>query len=416
MKHKLYGIAAALMVTFAASSAMADVTCGLNNGEAATGDPVKVGGIYGVAPPGDFSVSTTTARAYFDCVNANGGLNGRPIEYLTENDQWSPEVAAQVAAKLLVDEEVVALVANGSFVEMAVNAQTYVDQNVMSMASACVPAECWETPNQVSTNQGPLASSVGAVQYMVEEQGTQSVVCVALGVGTLGDWSCDAVTAFMEAKGMSGYKVLINPASPDINSALLEAISSGADTILVNLPAGLAVGVLKAAEEQGFGDSYKWTSSTPLYDASTPEAIGAYWNDKMYINAELTPWDKGGPDATNWLALMDAYAPDEAPRDTFSQAGYLSAKIFVDTMLKMDPADLDDRAKVTDAIRAIRDYESDLVCGPYYVGDGDRHMPNHAGTMVLVTDGGFQTVRDCYEYDSPYFEPIFATEAAMGMR
>lgn len=416
MKQKLYALIASLVLGFAGTTAMADVNCGLSNGEPATGDPVKVGGIYGVAPPGDFSVSTTTARAYFDCVNENGGLNGRPIEYLTENDQWSPEVAAQVAAKLLIDEQVVAMVGNGSFVEMAVNGNTYVEQNVMSMASACVPAECWETPNQVSTNQGPLASSVGAVQYMVEEQGSQSTVCVGLGVGTLGDWSCDGTTAFMESRGLSGYKVLISPASPDINSSLLEAISSGADTILVNLPAGLAVGFLKAAEEQGFGDSYKWTSSTPLYDASTPEAIGPYWNDKLFINAELTPWDKGGPDATNWLALMDAYAPADAPRDTFSQAGYLSARIFVDTMLGLDPADLDDRAKVTAAIKGIRDYDSDLICGPYYVGDADRHMPNHAGTMVVVTQGRFETVRDCYEYDSPYFEPIFANEAALGMR
>lgn len=416
MKSKLLGAAIALGLGTIGSTASANVMCGLSNGQEATGAPIKIGGIYGVAPPGDFSSSTKSARAYFDCVNANGGINGRPIEYLTENDQWNPEMAAQAAAKLLIDEKVVAMVGNGSFVEMTVNANTYTEQNVMSMASACVPSECWESPNQVTTNGGPLASAVGAAQYMVEEQGTTSVACLALGVGSLGEWSCNAVTAYMESKGLAGYSVFVNPASPDVNSSLLEAISTGADTILVHQPAGLAVGILKAAEEQGLGDSYKWASSTPLYDRSIPEALGPYWDGRLFVNAELTEWDRGGPDAVNWLALMDAYAEDSAPRDTFSQAGYLSAKIFVDTALKMAPADLDDRAKVTAAIKAIKGYESDLICGPYYVGDTAYHAPNHAGVMTVIKGGKFETVRDCYEYDSAYFDRIIEDEKALGLR
>jgi hypothetical protein len=64
--------------------------------------------------------------------------------------------------------------------------------------------------------------------------------------------------------------------------------------------------------------------------------------------------------------------------------------------------------------RAINGYESDLLCGPYYVGEADRHMPNHAGTMVVVKGDGFETVRDCYEYDSPYFAPIFRKRKGAG--
>jgi branched-chain amino acid transport system substrate-binding protein len=210
--------------------------------------------------------------------------------------------------------------------------------------------------------------------------------------------------------------VYLNPASPDVNSALLEAIGSGADTILVNLPAGLAIAFLKAAEEQGFGDTYQWASSTPLYDRTVPEALGSYWDGKMFINAELTPWNKGGPDATNWLAVMDAYASKEAARDTFSQSGYVSARFFIDALMGMDAAKLDDRAAVTEAIKSIKGATSDMLCGPYYVGEADRHMPNHAGTMVVVKGGSFETVRDCYEYDSPYFAPILEQEKALGLR
>lgn len=68
-----------------------------------------------------------------------------------------------------------------------------------------------------------------------------------------------------------------------MNSGLLEAVASGADSILVNLPAGLAIAVLGVAQEQDLGSTYSWTSSTPLYDASVPGALDAYWDGKLFV-------------------------------------------------------------------------------------------------------------------------------------
>lgn len=404
-----------LGVSALAGMASAGPTCGLNNGQAATGEPIVVGGIFSNGAPGDWSSSTDAAAAYFACVNANGGINGRPIDYRVEDDQWNPEAAAAAAAKLVVDDKAVAMVGNGSFVEMAVNAQTYVDNGIMAMASACAISECFETPNLVSTNQGPLASNLGAAQYAQEELGTKNVACIGLNIPNNGIWACQAVIDYMKSKGGDGSMALLNPGAPDVNSALLEAVASGADTILLNLPAGLALAVLKSAQEQDLRDAYTWIAPTPLYDLSVPDAVGDYWHGKIYVNAELAPVDMGGPDAANWLAVMDAYGKKDDPRDTFGQAGYLSAEFFVKALLAMDPADVGDRAKVTAAIKAIKGYESDLLCGPYYVGEADFHMPNHAGRMVKIVPGGFELMRDCYEYDSPYFDRHKALEKEMGL-
>ena len=391
--------------------------CGANTGSPATGEPIKIGGIHGNAAPGDFSASTDAAGAYFKCVNANGGIHGRPIEYLVENDQWNPELAAQAAAKLIDDEKVVAIVGNGSFLEMAVNAGTYAKNNMMAMASGCAVSECFESSNIVSTNQGPLPSSVGAAQFMAEEKGATNISCIGLAIPNVGPWSCGAVEEYMKNKGLAGSSVLLNPAAPDVNSGLLEAIASGADSILVNLPAGLAIAFLNAAKEQDLRDTYTWSSSTPLYDLSVPGALGDYWNTGViYVNAELAPFDDGGPDNQNWIKVMDGFANADDPRDTFSQSGYLSAKFFVEALLEMDAADVGDRAKVNSAIIDIKGKESDLLCGPYYVGKADFHMPNHAGHMVVIKDGKFEVVRDCYEYDSPYFEKIKAVEKKLGLR
>ncbi len=406
----------AMGVMAIAGQASAAVTCGDTTGQAATGAPIVIGGIYADGAPGDWSSSTDAAAAYFACVNANGGINGRPIDYRVENDQWAPEAAAQAAAKLVNDDKAVALVGNGSFIEMAVNAKTYKDAGIMVMASACAISECFESSNIVSTNEGPLPSDLGAALYAQENLGAKNIACIGLNIPDNGVWSCQAVIDMMTKRGGTGSMALLNPGAPDVNSALLEAVASGADTILMNLPAGLAIAVLKAAQEQNLRDSYNWIAPTPLYDLSVPAAIGDYWDGKVYVQAELAPVSVNGPDAQNWLAVMDAYGKKDDPRDTFSQGGYLSAQFFTKAALAMDPKDLDDRAKVTAAIKGISGYKSDLMCGPYYVGDADFHMPNHAGYIVKITKGGFEVVQTCTEYDSDYFARHIEVEKKLGLR
>lgn len=410
------GALIAVGVVAIAGQAAAAVTCGANTGQAATGAPIIIGGIYADGAPGDWSSSTDAAAAYFACVNANGGINGRPIEYSVENDQWAPEAAAQAAAKLVNDKKAVALVGNGSFIEMAVNAKTYADAGIMVMASACAISECFESSNIVSTNAGPLPSDLGAALYAQENLGAKNIACIGLNIPNNGIWSCQAVIDMMTKRGGTGSMALVNPGSPDVNSALLEAVASGADTILLNLPAGLAIPVLKAAQEQDLRDAYNWIAPTTMYDLSVPAAIGDYWDDKLYVQAELAPVSVNGPDAQNWVAVMDAYGKADDPRDTFSQGGYLSAQFFVKAALAMDPAQLDDRTAVTAAIKGIVGYKSDLMCGPYYVGDADFHMPNHAGYIVKVSKGGYEIVQNCTEYDSDYFARHIEVEKKLGLR
>jgi len=72
------GFAAALAIQPAAA---AEPKCGLANGQKATGEPIVLGSITGRTGPTDFSSSSEAAGAYFKCINDNGGINGRPIEF-----------------------------------------------------------------------------------------------------------------------------------------------------------------------------------------------------------------------------------------------------------------------------------------------------------------------------------------------
>lgn len=394
--------------------AAGSIACGLGNGEAASGDPIKLGGIVGETGPDDFSSSGDAAAAYFDCVNANGGINGRPIEYLVEDDQWNPEVAGQAAARLVQDEGVVAMVGGASFVECGVNAELYASEGLISVPGVGVPRQCFEASNIVPVNEGPRLSTLGVAQYLAAEKGATSFVCMQNAIPGLGDWVCEGVEAWATAEGHTVTTQLIDPTIPDPTAVALDALSVGADVILISLSAGAATPILAAAEQQDAGDAALWAGPTSLYDVDFPSAIGSYWSDRLWVQIEFNVLDSTEPDNQEWLAIMDGFGSDDDPRDSFSQAGYLSAKFVTNALLGVeDPASID-RAVATEAITAAQD-ESDLLCGPWYAGPGDTHNANHAGRVVAVSDDGYATLVDCTEVADEALAPILVTEAELGI-
>ena len=61
-------------------------------------------------PGVDFTWITEMTGGYFDCVNDNGGINGRPIEYIAEEEQVDPQQIASLATKLIEQDQVLGIV------------------------------------------------------------------------------------------------------------------------------------------------------------------------------------------------------------------------------------------------------------------------------------------------------------------
>ncbi|MCU1666776.1 MAG: amino acid-binding protein [Pseudonocardia sp.] len=76
-----------------------------------TDTSVKIGAHFpltGVAAPG-YSEIPTGAKAYFDFVNAAGGVNGRKIDYVFRDDAYNPTQTSQVVNELVLQDQVFAL-------------------------------------------------------------------------------------------------------------------------------------------------------------------------------------------------------------------------------------------------------------------------------------------------------------------
>ena len=406
----------AAIITFAMSNGAfaAEPKCGLSNGKAATGAPIEIGAVVGKTGPADFSGSAQAAAAYFKCVNANGGINGRPIRYSVEDDQWNPEIAAQVAAKLVNDTKVVGLVGNSSFVDCAANSKFYETTDVLVIAGVGVPRDCFHSKNISPTNAGPRMSNIGAAQYMHDVLNVKRLVCIAPNIPNTGDWSCDGVDAYGKTVGMEVKTILLDPSSMDATSVILEAMTFKPDAIDFNTPKEMGIPLYAAAEQQQLGGKVYITAPTSHYDASLPKAIGSYWNKggRVFIQLELEPLDKKGGDVENWHAVLDKYGNASDQRNTFSQAGYLAAAAATSALLKLDPAKID-RKTVAEAFRGIKSFKTDVSCRPWYFGPGEEHNANHAGSVAEIVDGKFVTRKSCFQAVDPDLAGILKSESEL---
>jgi branched-chain amino acid transport system substrate-binding protein len=404
-------VVGAVALTTATGANAAEPKCGLSNGKAASGQPIEIGAVVGKTGPADFSGSAQAAAAYFACVNANGGINGRPIHYSVEDDQWNPETAAQVAAKLVNDIKVVGMVGNSSFVECAANSKIYETNNVLVIAGVGVPRDCFHSRNIAPTNAGPRMSNIGAAQYMHDELKVKRLVCIVPNIPNVGDWVCDGLAAYGKSVGMEVKTIMVDPSSMDATSVILEAMSFKPDAIDISMPKEGGIPLFAAAEQQDLGGKVILTGPTSLYDSSVPKAIGPYWNKggRVFIQLELEPLDKKGGDIENWHAVLTKYGKPSDQRNTFSQAGYLAAAAATDALLKLDPAKID-RASVAEAFRNIKNFKTDVSCSPWYYGPGDEHNAIHAGSVAEIKDGNFVTRKSCFQAVDPDLAGILKME------
>ena len=84
-------------------------------------------------------------------------------------------------------------------------------------------------------------------------------------------------------------------------------------------------------------------------------------------------------------------------------------------MLKMDPNKID-RAGVSQALKTMKGFRSDIMCGPWYFGEGDEHNANHSGSVAVIQDGKFVTKAACFEIEDPDLANIRKLEAAARRR
>jgi branched-chain amino acid transport system substrate-binding protein len=278
----LTGLALTLMFATTPAAA-ATPSCGDNTGKAATGTPIPIGAVMSNSGVGSFEEAAQAVAAYFKCVNANGGIHGRPIKYIVGDDQSKPDIALQVAKKLVEDDKVYALVGNTSFIECLANSNYYIQQNVLEIGLG-IPPQCYQSKNISELNAGPRLSGVGAADYAARVLGVKTLVCSIANIPG-GDYSCHGVEEWGKEHGVKVTSIYTDPVSPDYTSIALQIMATGADAALVFGTKDSAVQFLSAVQQQDGAAKMKWLGPTSYYSVDFPSAIDAkYWNNRLWVN------------------------------------------------------------------------------------------------------------------------------------
>jgi len=352
--------------------------CGMGNGKKATGAPIKLGGIDMLIPGVDFTTVGKTAAAYFDCVNANGGIHGRRISYTLKDEALNPAQEAALARQLIQSNHVVGMVGNTSFAECGTNWKYYKQQGYV-VIGAGVQAECYSTPSFAEVNSGPRYSNIGAAAALIKD-GAKKIAIAS--PNTISAYA-DGGVALLGQK--MGVPVKIFPTQlpvTDATSQLLQMYQFAGDggAILLDFTPDTAPAFMQAAETQGIVNKVMWGSSTPIANTFmagqfSPTFDGHLWIDNEFANVD----PKVGPDSALMFKILSKYAPKIAPQ-AFAQMGFLDAKFATSALLSVNGAIT--KTSYNAAVKSLKDQKTDMLCKPWYVGNLAYHIPNNTNIIV----------------------------------
>jgi branched-chain amino acid transport system substrate-binding protein len=366
--------------------------CGPKAGEKASGEPIKLGALATKQPGTDFSEIPRMAEAYFNCVNDNGGINGRPIEYVIETEQTDPGQAASQARKLVETEKVLGIVGNTSIIECAVNHEYYEQQGYYVIGSGIAP-ECYSTSNFAAVNMGPRYSSDGATQALIRQDVDKIVLSQSNVPGT--DYIEEGPRLITEDAGLEFEGLKENVPIQDANSAALKAVQAAGDNggVVLNFTPPEALKILQAAQQQGLQDRVKWGCSTPCNTDFLADALGDAWDGKLFVNAELNLITADAPDSNLYREVQKEYAPD-IPLGSFSQMGFIEARIATEALLGVEGEYT--KESVNEAFKNVKNFETDILCEPWYYGEAPLHLPNNVDRTVTPEGGVMVQAEDCF--------------------
>jgi branched-chain amino acid transport system substrate-binding protein len=372
-------------------------SCGTNPGVKATGTPINLGAIDTKQSGTDFSDIENMAGAYFDCVNANGGINGHPIDYFPETEQSSAAQISSIAKNLIQSDHVVGIVGSSSIIECSTDAAYWKAEGI-DVIGAGIDPECWSTPNTLSVNMGPRYSSDGATSYVISQGATKIAFDQSNVPGTT--YIADGPNAIAAAAKVSIQDFTTNVPITSADSVATELVNAAGPNgaVVLNFTPPDALVILQAAQKLNLEDRVKyWACSTPCNTDFLAQSLGPKWNDKLFVNSELTPLDNNtSPTAQLFYAVLKQYGSKVSGGvGSFSEMGFVDAQMAVHALETISSGSYT-IATVNAAFKAISNYNSGLNCQAFTYGNYSEHIPNNMdytvtpdnGKMVIAPTGG----------------------------
>jgi branched-chain amino acid transport system substrate-binding protein len=270
-------------IAFTVSVVVALVVAAAWSGVSAQGDPIKIGVIQPLSGPVAASGNYVRMGAEIarDWINQRGGVLGRQVQLLIEDNKSDPKEAATAAEKLIVKDKVpVIMGAWGSSMTLAAmpKLEEYGVPMIVETSSA---ATITKRGNPWIFRISPPSEmeALGLEKYL-KDLGVKKADFLAVNT----DWGRGAVGAFGDLLKKSGAQVgateFMEQSATDMNAQITKVKAGDADTLFVTTAVEQITLVLRQAQEQRLTRKVVTTggSSSPsqLIKQAGPAAEGTY--------------------------------------------------------------------------------------------------------------------------------------------
>jgi len=301
----------------------------------ASNTEIKIGNIMPyTGPAAAYGLIGRTIAAYFKKINADGGINGRKITFISYDDSYNPAKAIEAARKL-VEEDRVLLVFQSLGTPSNTAIQKYMNASKMPQLFVASGASKWDDPGDYPWTMGwqPNYQTEGHIfgQYLLKNHPQGKIAILYQN----DDYGKDYV---------KGLKDSLAEAIPVVAEASYETTDPNVDAQMVKLKASHAdiffnVATPKfAAQAIRRGAELGWKPLQMLNSVSN--SVGSVIKPAGFENAQgilaanymKEPGDplwKDDPAYNEWLDFMDRYFPEGDKNNTLSVYGYTVAQTLV---------------------------------------------------------------------------------------
>jgi branched-chain amino acid transport system substrate-binding protein len=323
-------LAASLMATPAAAQKQYD--------PGASDTEIRIGNIMPYSGPASaYGTIGKTLAAYFNKVNAEGGVNGRKIVFVTYDDGYAPPKTVEQARRLVENDDVL-LILNSLGTAHNTAIQKYMNGKKVPQLFVATGATKFGDPNSFPWTMGwqPNYQSEGRIfaQHLLKNHPQGKIGILYQN----DDYGKDYLKGLKD--GLGGKMTIVaelpyEASDPTVDSQMIILKSSGADVFYnVTTPKFAAQAIKKAAE-------IGWKPIHLLNSVSA--SIGAVIKPAGLENAKgllITSYLKDPTDPTwagdagrkEWLAFMEKYYPDGDRTSSFTVYGQLVAQTMVQVL------------------------------------------------------------------------------------
>ncbi|MEZ5765503.1 MAG: ABC transporter substrate-binding protein [Xanthobacteraceae bacterium] len=219
----------------------------------ATDTEIKIGNIMPYSGPASaYGVIGKTIDAYFKKINAEGGINGRKINFISYDDGYSPPKAVEQVRKLVESDEVL-LVFDPLGTPSNTAIQRYLNQRKVPQLFVATGAAKWDDPKNFPWTMGwqPNYYTEGKIyaQYLLKEKPNAKIAILYQN----DDFGKDYLKGIKDGLGGKANQIVAESSyevtEPTVDSHIVKLKSSGADAFFnITTPKFAAQAIKKVAE------------------------------------------------------------------------------------------------------------------------------------------------------------------------